>query len=175
MLFILTLQAVDDEPSVGRSNGTGVFHFCLYEVWQKMSEATFLTKYTKTYILKSYHNQGCFLGRPYSWAVMLHVPRTHRIPLWSYLWSHARNESSKPHSQIFFTWRLPRGPMLYHPFYAYLSDLSSNAPWLLKKIISQKINLSLMDKDLTTLRKFTSRQFPRRVLEMFWVRSASLN
>lgn len=107
---------------------------------------------------------------------MLHVPRTHRTPFWSYLWNHARNEGSKPYSQIFFTRPLPRGsPMLHHPFYVYLSDWSSNVPWLLKKIIYRKINLSLMDKDLTTWRKLTNRQFPRRVLEMFWARSASLN
>lgn len=47
VLFILTLQAVEDDPSFGRHHGDGMFHFCLYEVWLKMSKTTFWTKYTK--------------------------------------------------------------------------------------------------------------------------------
>jgi len=45
----------------------------------------------------------------------------------------------------YFTSLLPRGhPKLHHSFYL---DLSSNALWLLEKIIPQKRNLPLKDKD----------------------------
>ena len=123
------------------------FPFLLVWSMTEMNTATFLTKSTRTYALKSHPNHTYFLGRPYSWAAMFHVPRPHRLPVWNYVWSHARKEASPPYSQTsFFTSLLPRGhPKLHHSFYL---DLSSNALWLLKKkIIPQKRNLPLKDKD----------------------------
>ena len=114
--------------------------------YDKNEHGYLLTKSTRTYALKSHPDHTYFLGRPYSWAAMFHVPRPHRLPVWNYLWSHARKEASPHYSQTsFFTSLLPRGhPKLHHSFYL---DLSSNALWLLEKIIPQKRNLPLKDKD----------------------------